>query len=164
MVGGCQEPPKLITVSGTVYIDSEPLSEGTIRFVPKSGRPYSSTILENGSFQIGSSSVSNVAGVDGVPPGKYQVAVSASKIFSEESADESVQWLAPSHYADFRTSGLEVDLKTSMDNLAIELTWEGSEEEKSETVDGDSAAASDQQATTTTESDTDAENGQPKEE
>lgn len=126
---GCQEAPpqKLITASGTVLIDGEPLSSGTIRFVPEKGRPMNSAILGDGSFQLGSNSVADADGVDGVPPGKYQVAISSSIIEGDEG--DKVRWLAPRHYADFRTSDIEIELEESTDDLLIELTWEGAEEE-----------------------------------
>lgn len=162
MVQGCSEPPpRLIPVSGTVLIDGEPLAGGTIRFVPAGGRPFSSAILENGSFQLGSSLVSNDRGVDGIPPGEYRIAVSASKIVSEQ--EESVQWLAPSRYADFRTSGLEVDLQAPKDDLLVELTWEGSESESGSEVSDESDSLNEDEASTAAESETDAQEATPEE-
>ena len=146
MIAGCQEPPpKLITASGKVLVDGEPLSDGTIRFVPAEGRPMSSAILDDGSFQLGTNSVGDLDGSDGVPPGKYKVAVSSSIIEDEES--DKIRWLAPRHYADFRTSGIEIDLQESKDDLLIELTWECAEVASGETeVDEQDAADSLQQA------------------
>lgn len=104
-------------------IDGEPLPSGTIRFVPEKGRAVSSAILSDGSFQLASNSVTEAGAREGVLPGKYRVAVSASKIVDEEK--EEIQWLAPSHYADTQTSDLEVELQEPRDDLLIELTWAG---------------------------------------
>ena len=155
MFEGCSEPPpQLLPVSGTVLIDGEPLSGGTIRFVPEGGRPVSSTILENGSYQLGTSSVGSVGGVDGVPPGKYRIAVSSSIILSEE--EETIKWLAPSRYADFRTSGLEADLQAPDDNLFVELTWEGSESDGDSESSDESDSPDEVESSTATKAETDA--------
>lgn len=87
----------------------------------------SSAILADGSFQLASNSVSEEGGKEGVTPGKYKVAVTSSKIISD--TNEKIEWLAPNHYADTLTSGLEVNLKEATDDLVIELTWEGAEPE-----------------------------------
>ncbi len=159
---GCSEPPQLLPVSGTVLIDGEPLSGGTIRFVPEGGRPASSTIMENGSYQLGFSSVGSVGGVDGVPPGKYRIAVSSSIILSEE--EETVKWLAPSRYADFRTSGLEADLQTPEENLLVELTWEGSEPDSESEPPEESVGPDEDETSTTTVPETDTQEAQQQEE
>lgn len=156
---GCSEPPQLFSVSGTVLIDGEPLTGGSIRFVPEGGRPVSSTILENGSFQLGSNSVGKITGVDGVPPGKYRIAVSSSIILSEE--EESVNWLAPRRYADFRTSGLEADLQAPEENLLIELTWEGSEPDGDSEGTEESASSDEDEENTSTAAQVDVQNTQP---
>ena len=123
---GCSETEQRVSVSGKVLVDGQPVTEGSIRFVPEHGRPVFSMIMHDGSFQLGDSSVGNDRGVDGVVPGKYRVAVSASEILNEK--EEAIKWLAPSHYADHRTSGIEVELKEPIDDLLVELTWEGAED------------------------------------
>jgi hypothetical protein len=159
---GCSEPPQLIPVSGTVLIDGEPLSGGTIRFVPAGGRPVGSKIMENGSFQLGTSSVSSVGGVDGVPPGKYRIAVSSSIILSEEEG--TIKWVAPSRYADFRTSELEADLQTPEENLLVELTWEGSDPDSESETPEESASPDEDETNTTTVPETDTKETQPQDE
>jgi hypothetical protein len=56
---------------------------------------------------------------EGIPPGKYRVAVNASEIIDAEA--EKVRWLAPPRYADFRTSGLVVHVKAHSSDMRIEL-------------------------------------------
>jgi len=133
---GCSETVQRVPVAGTVVVDGQPLTEGTIRLIPEHGRPVFSTIMHDGSFQLGESSVGDKGGTDGVLPGKYQIAVSASQILNEEK--DKVKWLAPSHYADHRSSGLEVVIKEAKDDLLVELTWEGAEteEDPAEAEDG----------------------------
>ena len=125
---GCQPRERLVSVSGKVLVDGQPLDSGTVSFVPESGRPVTSAILPDGSFQLASSSVGQVRSIDGIPPGKYQVAVSSSKIISEE--EELVEWGAPKRYADFRTSGLEANIQESTNDLVLELNWTDADREE----------------------------------
>ncbi len=135
---GCEKPTGLVPVSGQVWVDGEPLTSGTIRFFPASGRPVSSAILEDGSFQLAEVRVGQKM-VDGISPGEYRIAVSASEIVSEDPAE--VIWRAPAKYADFRTSGLETKITGPVDDLKIDLTWEGSEPAD---AGGESAEAAEQ--------------------
>lgn len=117
--------------------------------------------MENGSFQLGTSSVGRVGGVDGVLPGKYRIAVSSSILLSEE--EEAIKWLAPSRYADFRTSALEADLQKPEENLLVELTWEGSEPSGNSETPGVSVVSDEDEIGTTNVSETDAQETQPQE-
>jgi hypothetical protein len=120
---GCGENGgERVRVAGTVLIDGKPLTSGTIRFVPEVGRPASSAILADGSFELASDSVNRVSEA-GVRPGNYRVQVSASKVVD----DETIRWNAPEKYADFRTSGLNVTIDKPIDDLVLELTWGGAE-------------------------------------
>lgn len=119
-IAGCAEPTiEPVRVAGMVLIDGKPLDGGTIHFVPKVGRPASSTILADGSFDMAAESVDRTR-LAGILSGKYRVQVSASTIVD----DETIQWKAPQHYADFRTSGLEVVVEKPLIDLVFELTSE----------------------------------------
>jgi hypothetical protein len=120
LVGGCHNNANdRVAVGGQVLIDGKPLTNGTIRFVPESGRPVSSAILADGSFRLASESVNQLSAV-GVPLGKYRIQVSASNVVD----DSTIRWNAPARYADFRTSGLDVTIQKPTDDLVIELTWD----------------------------------------
>jgi hypothetical protein len=120
---GCEPSvEERVPVAGTVLLDGEPLPAGTIRFVPDSGRPASSAILADGSFELASESVSRASAM-GIPRGKYRVEVSASEVVD----DETIRWIAPARYADFRTSGLEVTIQEPTEDLVVDLTWEGAD-------------------------------------
>ena len=108
--------PERVAVSGHVVIDGQPLAFGNIKFVPAGARPSVGKLDENGHFTL-----TCYDGDDGVVPGTHRVAISASKILSENK----VQWFAPKKYADFRTSGLTYEIKEPTDDLKIELTWDG---------------------------------------
>lgn len=116
-LSGCGQPEfERVPVAGTVYVDGKPLDGGTIRFVPEVGRPSSSNIHDDGSFNIASRNVGHLTEV-GLKPGRYRVQVASSEIVD----DETIRWKAPQHYADFRTSGLEVLVNESTEKLKIEL-------------------------------------------
>ena len=135
---GCDErAPERVPIAGTVLIDGEPLTTGTIRFVPASGRPASSAILADGSFVLAAESVDRVT-QPGVPPGEYRVQIASSVIVD----DETIRWNVPQKYADFRTSGLVVNVAEPAEDLLIELSW--SEDENPDSSDESGAAGTDQ--------------------
>lgn len=114
---GCGDSrPTRVQVSGQVLIDGQPLKEGNIKFVPQGARPSSGRLDKDGNFTL-----TCYDGNDGVIPGQHQVQVSSFELVSASR----VRWLAPPHYADFRTSGLRFEILESTDDLTIELTWNG---------------------------------------
>ena len=127
VAGGCEPRVQRFPVSGRVLIDGEPLTSGSIRFVPESGRPAGSQIAADGSFRVVSVSAADKTKVAGLVAGHYRVAVSSTETLGE-SEDAEVRWLIPSHYGSFRTSDLKVDIQGPTESLMIELTWEGHEE------------------------------------
>jgi len=121
---GCRaSEAERVPVMGRVQVDGRPLASGVIRFVPESGRPASSAILADGSFNLALESVGQRS-EPGIPRGVYRVQVSSSKILS----DESMEWNVAKKYADFRTSGLVVTIDGPNENLAIDLTWAGEQQ------------------------------------
>jgi hypothetical protein len=130
--GGCGQAIQRVAVSGQVLLDGKPLTVGTIRFIPASGRPASSPILADGSFRVARKSLSTAgAEVVGLYPGSYQIAILATESLGEAEEDE-VRWLVPRHYGDFRTSGLKADIQGPTESMMVELTWEDSKEQDAE--------------------------------
>jgi len=114
-LAGCGDGrPTRVPVAGIVLIDGEPLKSGNIKFVPKNGRPSSSKIGEDGSF-----SLTCYDGNDGALLGTHRVQISSNRIIS----DSKIEWFAPREYADFRTSGIEVDVTKPVEDLKIDLSW-----------------------------------------
>jgi hypothetical protein len=105
-----------VPVSGVVLIDGQPLTRGHVKFVPSHGRPSVGKIGEDGKFTL-----TCFDGGDGAIPGTHRVQVAANRIIS----NNKIEWFAPSKYADFRTSGLEIQVVEPVDNLTIELTSGG---------------------------------------
>ena len=112
---GCGDgrPPR-VPVSGSVLIDGQPLTRGNIKFVPEGGRPSAGSIGEDGKFTL-----TCYDGNDGAIPGMHRVQVASNRIIS----DSKIEWFAPRSYADFRTSGIEVQIQEPTNDLKIELTW-----------------------------------------
>lgn len=123
---GCSEPITQFPVSGTVIIDGKPLSTGSIQFVPTDGRPIGGKINSDGSFRLVNSTVGSGNTKPGVPKGTYRIAVSSSVIVDEDNG--KVHFNIPKHYADFRTSDLDVEITGPKKDMVIELTWEGFED------------------------------------
>jgi hypothetical protein len=115
LASGCGDGrPQRVPVSGVVLIDGQPLSQGNIKFVPKSGRPSAGKIGSDGHF-----SLTCYDGNDGAIVGSHQVQVASNRIIS----DSKIEWYAPPIYADFRTSNLSAEITNPIDDLKIELKW-----------------------------------------
>jgi len=114
---GCGDGrPKRVAVSGQVLIDGDPIPGGSIRFVPEGDRPAAAEIDEQGHFTLRC-----YDGEDGAVIGTHRVQVAARTI----AGGKKVEWYAPKKYSDFRSSGLTVEVTEPVDDLVIELTWDG---------------------------------------
>jgi hypothetical protein len=112
---GCGDGrPARVPVSGMVTIDGAPLARGNIKFVPEHGRPSSGHMDSDGRFTL-----TCYDGADGALPGKHRVQINANRPISERK----MEIFTPKHYADFRTSGIEVVIDQPVDDIKIELTW-----------------------------------------
>lgn len=114
LVAGCDSRPDRVPVAGIVLIDGQPLTSGNIKFVPKNGRPSAGKISDDGHFNL-----TCYDGNDGALLGTHRVQISSNRIIS----DSKIEWYAPQNYADFRTSGIEVEVSEPVDDLKIELNW-----------------------------------------
>ena len=113
---GCADGrPARVPVSGIVTIDGEPLTNGTIRFVPEVGRAAIGSIDTQGRFSLTCYELD-----DGVPPGVHRVSITAT-----EPVGDKVRWHAPKKYSNHKTSGLTQQIDAAVDNLQIEITWDG---------------------------------------
>jgi hypothetical protein len=114
---GCGDSrPDRVRVSGRVLIDGKPLTFGDVKFVPEDARPSSGKLDENGRFTL-----TCYDGNDGAVPGIHRVQVAANEIVP----GQKVHWHAPIKYANFRTSGMSLEITEPTDSLEIELTSDG---------------------------------------
>jgi len=120
---GCDGRPSRVPVSGKVTVEGKPLEVGSITFYATAGgRPGGASLAEGGSYSITMYETN-----DGLPPGKYSVAVAAAEWIS----DKACRWHAPQHYQDAKTSGLTVEIKNEESTFDFDLTWEGDSHDKS---------------------------------
>ncbi len=85
-------------------------------FIPAEGRSAGGTIDSDGHFVL-----SCYEKGDGAIVGKHLVKITAV----EPIDDRTSRWLAPKRYADAHTSDIEVTISKPVDDLKIELTWDG---------------------------------------
>lgn len=149
---GCDASAPVYPVNGQVLIDGKPATTGSIRFVPENGRPATSEIDDSGRFQMATQLVNGQK--EGLLPGVYRVAVTSNEIVDEETA----RWLAPAEYADFRTSGLEVEVDGPLDGVKIELTWKGAAGASEESASANAPALEHDEDAVTSEPDSTASN------
>lgn len=113
---GCNDGPQIVPVSGQVTIDGKPLTYGTVMFVNTGSRPASGRLDSEGRFQL-----SCFEEGDGAIVGRHRVSVMAI----ESMGEHANKWHAPQNYANERTSNIEFDITQPVDDLKIELTWNG---------------------------------------
>jgi len=108
--------PDRVHVSGQVLIDGEPLTSGSIVFVPALGRGSVGNLDEQGRFTL-----SCYDGKDGAVPGTHSLEISADVLPTETEAP----WPVPSHYANYLTSGLKTEITGPTRDLTVHITTEG---------------------------------------
>lgn len=120
IVGCGSDRPTVVPASGVVLFDGEPLNSGSILFQPVNGRHSRAAIQPDGTFVMTTFSES-----DGATVGPQSVRVSCTKpdYVDEFGEDVNGATLIPIAYANFRTSGIKVDIPPEGDDsIVIELT------------------------------------------
>jgi len=114
---GCSDGRQTrVLMSGQVFIDGEPLTFGSVRFVPKNARSSVAKLDKEGRFTL-----SCYGKKDGVIPGVHRVQVNAGEWIS----DNQRKWHAPPKYFRYKTSGLTQEITESTESIVINLTWDG---------------------------------------
>ena len=91
-------------VSGKVTLDEEPLKTGTIVFQGE-GLPMATGQIKDGSYVL------NTGTERGLPPGKYQVTVSAYQSKGDGDSELVPKLLTPQRYNNPETSEFEADVQ-----------------------------------------------------
>jgi hypothetical protein len=99
-----------------VRIDGKPLTCGFVQFVPADARSSSARLDEDGHFILNC-----FEDGDGAVIGEHQVAV----IAAEQLSPNKKLWHAPKKYVDYRTSGLKKEIAGPMEDLTIDISWDG---------------------------------------
>lgn len=117
MLSGCSDGlPERVPVAGTLTIDGKPLSGAFVNFYPASGRPSNGRTDESGRFVLGC-----FEDADGAQVGNHEVSV----IAVQEINPNTMKWFAPKKYANISTAGLAFSVNEPIEDLKIELTWDG---------------------------------------
>ncbi len=120
LVSGCGDSrPPLAPITGTVTIDGQPLEQGTITFLPDSGRSAHGRI-EAGAIR----DVTTWEGGDGVQLGPVQVVIQSITNPDTIEADVEHRWLIPRRYGDPQRSGLTLTITPGMPPVELELISE----------------------------------------
>ncbi|MFG0261269.1 MAG: hypothetical protein ACF788_02640 [Novipirellula sp. JB048] len=122
-LAGCTPSNELATVpvSGKISFEGQPLSTGSVIFIPTGGGPTAdANIGPNGEYALGTYDKS-----DGVPPGEYNVmvvAMSEQDSIDAETATGSGS-LIPNRYGDPSKSGLTASVTAGEANeINFDLT------------------------------------------
>lgn len=122
---GCGRPvPRLVALAGTVTCDGKPVPTGAIVIVPASDPDLGegrSPLDEAGRFSIRHDRFPKA---EGVPPGRYRIAIVASAPKASNPLGVEYELLVPGRYANPETSGLvvEVPVGEARVNLDLQLT------------------------------------------
>ena len=121
-VAGCSQDASVANVNGTVCLDGNPLTAGTVQFVPAAGRAAKGTIQSDGTFRLGTYSES-----DGALVGPHRVAIIAYEDAgysrpAYEVRGQTSKALVPERYLAIGTSGLTFDVKPGHNQADIELS------------------------------------------
>ena len=116
LVFGCSTGPTMATVNGTVTLDSAPLKEGTINFIPLEGDiPVVGAAIKEGKFTAS------------VPVAKMRVEIHASKVVGQTKAydtpdspvvDQVVEIIPTMYNAE---SGLTIDVQRGIQEVTYGL-------------------------------------------
>ena len=115
-------------VTGTVSLDGEPLSHGTVTFTPEKGRAATGAIQSDGTFTL-----STYKNGDGAVVGEHKIAVTCAEKIGDDQQGEPqsldagmfarTRTLIPAKYTDYSTSGLTFDVKDGEENeVTLELS------------------------------------------
>lgn len=111
---GCSGSSSLDTISveGRVTYKGQPVTQGTVTFLPRDAaegtprRPATGTIQSDGTYRLGT-----LGPDDGAVPGEYQVViVSVTGGPSPEQPDAAEVWAIPKHYGNPVQSGLQASI------------------------------------------------------
>jgi hypothetical protein len=119
----------LVAVTGTVTLDGQPLSYGTVAFVPVD---QTSGQVATGDIKEGKFTMVTSASSPGVVYGDYKVRIvsveqqAAGSVAADFTPDPNAppkepKSLIPKKYGDINESGLEVSVQTGMEPIQFEL-------------------------------------------
>jgi len=124
IAGGCggEARPNTIPVSGKVVWNAQPLTKGTVAFVPtgtEQSFPASGEIDSKGNYRL-----TTFKAGDGVMPGEYRIAVTVMEGADAAAKKEGTRIL-PEKYYRADKSGLTASIKAGDSAKTVDLTLDG---------------------------------------
>ena len=124
VIVGCSDGPEMASVKGHVYYNGDPLTHGSVMFIPKGGPPARGVIGEDGAFEL-----QTYKPGDGAFVGQHRIRVTCYETQSSGAAnqagEEELQHgksLIPKKYTRMNTSGLAEEVPSGgRDDVMIEL-------------------------------------------
>ena len=125
---GCGDGSSLVSVTGKVTLDGEPLPGADVSFRPNGkGETAYATTAQDGSF-----SLQTIRQKPGAAPGTYRVTVSKVESPEYEGKSDTMPidldprkyqstWLTPKRYSNPETSGFKVRVTEGMAPVELEL-------------------------------------------
>jgi hypothetical protein len=117
LFAGCDDRPKRVPVAGTIYIDGKPVPKAQIRVIPDSGRSAQAQTDEQGRFRLYTFDYEKF---DGAILGEHPVEIKAA-----ETVAGGTRYLIPKKYFHVASSGVTIKVEKPVDDLRIDLTWDG---------------------------------------
>jgi len=112
-LGESDNRPDRVPVSGRVVIDGEPLTNGTIIFIPEGGAHTSiGTIDKEGHFTL-----TCYDGNDGAVLGTHRMEI----VLSEALDEDAPPWPVPRKYANYQTSDLTAEITGPANDVLVQL-------------------------------------------
>jgi hypothetical protein len=139
LLGGCNNGPKYVPVSGRVTFKGKPVTTGVIMFYPENGRPSVGSIAEDGTYSLDSPT-------PGALIGDHKVTIESTKVHpgSTTEAPKSVEeemamakkgyppgrwlvagkldWLVPEKYSRRETSTLTAKVEDKTNVIDFDIT------------------------------------------
>jgi hypothetical protein len=120
-MAGCSEPrEELVRVEGKVRVGNQPLTTGTVIFVPDATRGNRSKEEPRGEIDPEGRYRLFTGAREGVQPGWYKVAVTAAEQLNPNNP-YFTKWLIPEKYIDTRTSNLALQVLKNAPSGAYDL-------------------------------------------
>jgi hypothetical protein len=119
---GCDSPPNIVPVKGTVLLDGKPLEGAAVLFHPKADeRPAVGTTDKRGIFHLTTRSQS-----DGAHVGLNKVSITKEsdepQLNDVEEGIQDFTLITPAQYASPELSGIEIDVYPGMGSITLEMT------------------------------------------
>lgn len=122
VVAGCNDGPPMVSVTGLVTLDGNPVPDAAVVFEPTQSGPIGAATTDSeGKFKLVTSTR------EGLIPGEYRASVTKYEMLGIDPnkpgdfTNAKMQWVVPEKYSQMATSGLMYKIDKSDDALEVQL-------------------------------------------